>query len=98
MKSDAFGPFVEKDPDASLDYEVDWSAWLKDGDTLADSLWLVNPTGELVVSAPAWNAAGATVLRLTGGIAGRIYTVTSRIVTADGNEDDRSFRVYVRQR
>lgn len=33
-----------KDPDAVLDYGVDWTAWLG-SDTIVTSTWVVSPTG-----------------------------------------------------
>lgn len=83
-----------KDPDAALDYTVDWARWLA-GDTIAASAWLV-PVG-LVTGGKTNTASNATVW-LSGGAAGLSYTVTNRITTAGGRTEDRSFIVRVEDR
>lgn len=83
-----------KDPDAILDYAVDWSRWLA-GDTIAASVWLV-PTGLTKVSDS--NTATRAIVWLSGGSAGVTYTVTNRITTAAGRTEDRSFAVRVEER
>lgn len=83
-----------KDPDAETDYTVDWTAWLA-GDTIVGASWLV-PAG-LVVEQQSHTAAAATVW-LSGGADGGDYRVTSRVVTAAGRRDDRTFLLLVRSR
>jgi TRAP-type uncharacterized transport system substrate-binding protein len=83
-----------KDPDAILDYAVDWGRWLA-GDTIAASVWLV-PTGLTNVSET--NTATKAIVWLSGGSAGVTYTVTNRITTAAGRTEDRSFTVRVEER
>jgi hypothetical protein len=83
-----------KDPNAVLDYTIDWTRWLA-GDQIATSEWLV-PTG-LTKMADSTTASSATVW-LSGGTAGQTYTVTNRITTAAGRTEDRSFIVKVEER
>ena len=83
-----------KDPNAVLDYTVDWTRWLA-GDQIATSDWLV-PTG-LAKMADSKTGSTATVW-LSGGTAGQSYTVTNRITTAAGRTEDRSFIVTVEER
>lgn len=83
-----------KDPDAILDYAVDWSRWLA-GDTIAASVWIV-PAGLAKVSET--NTATKAVVWLSGGSAGVAYTVTNRITTAAGRTEDRSFTIRVEER
>ena len=84
-----------KDPDAVLDYSVDWSKWLA-GDQIEMSAWFV--------SDPALEATGDSntttraTIWLTGGVAGQSYTVTNRILTSGGRTDDRSFTIQVQDR
>ena len=87
-----------KDPDATLDYTIDWSAWLEDGDTIAGSQWVV-PT-DLTQDAPATNTDTTTTVWLSGGTAGADYVVTNRITTASNPDriDDRSIVIRVRER
>lgn len=82
-----------KDPNASLDYEWDWAAWL-DGDTIASHT--VVATGLTVVSSTA--STTAVVAWLSGGTAGATYVATCHIATAAGRQDDRSITIRVENR
>ena len=64
-----------KDPDATLDYIIDWSEWL-DTDTISTSTWTV-PTGLTNVSDS--NTTTTATIWLSGGTAGQRYTVSNRI-------------------
>lgn len=86
---------VTKDPDAVLDYSLDWSEWLMVGDSLAVSSWLA----EAGITIDSYARDGnVTTVWLSGGQAGRPYIVTNRVVTGGGREDDRSIVVYVTER
>jgi hypothetical protein len=82
-----------KDPDANLDYFIDWTPWLG-ADTIVSATWIV-PTG-ITKTAQTNTTTGATVW-LSGGTMNYSYTVTCRVVTAGGRTDDRSFTVQVQQ-
>lgn len=83
-----------KDPNAVLDYTIDWTRWLA-GDTIATSEWLV-PIG-LAKVADTKTASSATVW-LSGGTAGQSCAVTNRITTTGGRTEDRSFTIRVEER
>ncbi len=83
-----------KDPDAVLDYSLDWSRWLA-GDEIAASEWIV-AVG--LTKASATNSPSKTTVWLSGGTAGQVYIVTNRITTAAGRTEDRSFTIRVEER
>lgn len=83
-----------KDPDAVLDYQWDWSSWLPTGDTIA-SATVTAETGLTVDSYS--NTATAVTAWLSGGMVGESYSVTCRVVTADGRTDDRTITLLVTQ-
>lgn len=85
-----------KDPQAVLDYAIDWSGWLAEGETVS-SFPVTVDTG-LTVAQPATHSAGVVTVWLSGGTAGKTYTVTSHVVTNQGREDDRSIRIRVDER
>ena len=88
------------DPQASLDYSVDWSRWLDEiSDTILTSTWTV-PTGLVQASpAPSVNVAGKiTTIWIAGGTSGALYIVTNHVATAGGRTDDRSFALRVAAR
>lgn len=98
FRRDALGFFIIKDPQATLDYQLNWSdangSWLG-SDTIASAVFSTDP-GIAAVSSSFTNTT-ATVW-LAGGTAGTAYNVTCRITTAAGRVDDRSFRVVVQNR
>ena len=83
-----------KDPNAVLDYYVDWTRWLN-GDTIATSVWTV--AAGLAVANDTHTTTAATVW-LSGGTVGETYKVTNRITTTGGRTEDRSFDVKIAER
>lgn len=83
-----------KDPNAVLDYSIDWTRWLA-GDQIAASEWII-PSG-LTKMADSKTSTSATVW-LSGGTAGQSYIVTNRMTTAAGRTEDRSFTIRVEER
>jgi len=83
-----------KDPNAVLDYSIDWPRWLA-GDQIAASEWIV--ASGLTKMAESKTATSTTVW-LSGGTAGQSYIVTNRITTAAGRTEDRSFTIRVEER
>jgi len=88
----AIASFI-KDPAAILDYEMDWSDWLI-GDTIATSTWTV-PAGLTQVTSSS--SAVVATIRLSGGTHGVDYEILNHIVTASGQEDERSILIQVLQ-
>ncbi len=80
-----------KDPQAILDYVIDWSDWL-DGDTITASTWTA-PTGITVDSDS--HTTTATTVWLSGGTLGETYSLVNHITTAAGREDDRTIKIKV---
>lgn len=93
---------ITKDPQAKLDYGLDWSGWLKQRDGTVDAIssasWTVTgPDNTLTTSNPYVDST-VTGVWLSGGTEGRNYTATCHIVTVAGREDDRSLKIQVKQR
>lgn len=84
----------DKDPDAVLDYTIDWSAWLV-SDTIATSDWSVQ--AGLTEDSDSNTTTTATVW-LSGGAEGESYSVRNRITTAAGRTDDRTITIRVVER
>ena len=83
--------YFEKDPSAILDYQVNWTDWLTT-DTIASSTWTV-PDGITKVT-DVTDDTKATIW-LSGGTVGKRYTITNRIVTAGGRQDERSITIKI---
>lgn len=85
-----------KDPNARLDYSVNWTRWL-DGDSLQTVSWFITPpTGLASVSTS--NTTGIATIWLASGTAGQVFQVRNHIITAGGREDDRTFTIIVRNK
>ena len=90
--------FYLKDPDAIVDYAIDWAPYL-DGRTIVASGWSVAPaeTGGIAVVEAGFDGARSAA-RLSGGIVGHSYSLANRVTLSDGSGDDRSIVLRVEQR
>ena len=89
-----------KDPDAILDYAIDWSGggYLA-GQTIVSSVWTLTPmeVGGLVITNQALSDAVSTVT-LEAGVKGHMYRLTNRIILSNGVVDERGFALLVEER
>jgi hypothetical protein len=101
FQADRDGAFIDKDPEATLDYTIDWTNWMPASDTISTSSFAItSPAGDsdpITVDSNSNTNYKATAV-LTGGTAGNIYTVTNTIVTTNNITDRRFFRVTVKAR
>ena len=70
-----------QDPAETLDYQIDWTAWLN-GDTITTSSWTVAPSGP-TLSNTGFNTTG-TYIYMAGVAFGAIYALENTIVSANG--------------
>jgi len=90
-------PLIVKDPNANLDYKIDWTEWLG-ADTISTSAWSIpGAAGGLTIGTDSKTTKITTVF-LSGGTAGQTVLVRNRITTAAGRIDDRSFNVRLVER
>lgn len=89
-----------KDPGAVLDYVIDWGVeYLAEGDLLAESSWSVDPDepdGVAIVGSNFTDRLSS--VQAGGGIAGRLYRLSNRVVTDSGRTDERSIVLRVEKR
>jgi hypothetical protein len=92
-------PLLLKDPDAVLDYSVDWGAEYLLGDIIAESDWSVVPDEPdgVTVDGSDFDATTSTV-KAGGGVPGRIYSLVNNVVTDTGRSDSRSIVLRVEKR
>jgi hypothetical protein len=88
-----------KDPGATIDYTIDWSAGYLGAQAISTSNWVVEPAGigTIVVEADAIEP-GKTVVTLSGGQVGRIYRITNSVSFSDGRTDQRMLALRVEDR
>jgi len=90
--------FHLKDPDAAVDYAIDWAPHLE-GRTIVASGWSVAPVeaGGAAIGVSHFESA-RTAVRCTGGIVGHGYRLANHVTLSDGSSDDRSIALRVEQR
>lgn len=104
FRTDREGSYIVKDPQARLDFSIDWSCWINSGDTLATSVWFVETiAGDGANNLDNYQDTLDTVnhvatVWLQKGVAGHNYRVTNRITTANSLTDERYFRVFVKDK
>lgn len=87
-----------KDPDATLDFAVDWSLWLEAGDTIASTTWNVAAGISQPASPAPSTTDGKATVWISGGTVGQTYPVTCRVVTSEGRIDERTISIQIEQR
>lgn len=86
----------KKDPNATLDYTFDWTAYLTPlADTIASVSWVL-PVGLTNVSQS--NTSMTATVFVSGGTLGESLQLTCRITTAGGRTDDRSITLKIVER
>lgn len=85
-----------KDPDATLDYSIDWTPWL-DGDRITSSDWTVTGDLEIVPGSKSFTDEITTVY-ITAGTHGQDYELTNTIQTLGTRTDERTLKIRVRNR
>lgn len=85
------------DPDAVIDYNIDWTKWLAqvDGtDTISSSSWTITNAAE----ASSSNTPSSAQVFIQNAKKGKIVTMRNRIVTTGGRTEDRTLRAAVREK
>ncbi len=98
-----FWSSFEQDPQARLEYPIEWSSRLNDGEILAASTWeVISPAGDttpIVIDQEVIGDTG-TAAWISGGTEGYDYYLTNHIETNStplSRKDDRTIRIQIRQ-
>jgi len=95
-----------KDPDALLDYKVDYNDWLGNDQIVSATVFTdataVDATAAAILSglrvaSITVSASSAVVAWLSAGVSASEYTVTVRIWTSAGRRDDQCFTVEIEE-
>lgn len=91
--------YLLKDPEAVLDYAVDWGAEYLSGDAVSQSGWDVVPAeaGGVAIVESSFDDRVSKVTA-SGGVPGRLYQLTNRVVLESGRVDSRSIVLRVEKR
>lgn len=88
-------PVKYKDPQAFLDYSIDWSAWLPSGDTIVTSTWMAD--GGITISMET-NTSTTSTVWIAGGTTNVLHRATNQITTAAGRINNQSISIAVASR
>ncbi len=88
-----------KAPDARVDFSLDWSDWLADGETITAASWRVDPdeAGGFVLDGQI-DAGAVQGIHVSGGTAGNIYRLICQITTSEGRVVERGMSIKVMER
>jgi hypothetical protein len=92
---------IDKDAQAVLTYNLDWSQWLQAGDSLSTVQFAIQTRSNDPAPLTTSNSGilgSNTFITLESGQVGKVYTVTAKVTTANGFTDRRTFRVNVMNR
>ena len=88
-----------KDPAATIDYAIDWSAGYLNGQTITASVWRVEPAGSNALGVMGSSIGPEkTHVTLSGGMVGTVYRVSNAVVFSDSRSDERTLVVRVEER
>ena len=81
-----------------LDYDVDFSVWIPEGDIITTSEATLDVTGELVIDATQIDPDTGQIIKvwLSGGVDGKTYTITVVGSTSQGRIKETEFRLRVK--
>ncbi|MDR5765061.1 hypothetical protein [Caballeronia sp. LZ028] len=85
-------PSFIKDPQAFLDFNWDWSAWLGDGETITDTS--ITPDAGITVNSSSI-VGGVVAAWLSGGVLGEVYVIACTIITSAGRTETRRIQIAV---
>lgn len=87
-----------KDPDEIIDFQVDWSARLEEGETIVTSTWAITGSDSVLTEEDSEIDDESTVIWLSSGTLGVRYLLTNRITTSDGRTMDQSGYLKIRSK
>ena len=99
-----------KDPDETLDYTVDWTRFLRAGETISSVAWYINDasgvkqavTSGSTVNAIAVAQTGSTgttaTIYLSGGTNNTQYTIFCAVTLSSGVVAERSITLSIKER
>lgn len=87
----------QKASTSTLDYTMDWSAWLTGSEVIASSEWTY-PDGITIDSDSFTNTTA--VANISGGTDGEVYLIKNKITTdsTPAKVDTRTFNIYIAER
>tara|TARA_A100001201_G_C3988351_1_gene170799 strand:- start:78 stop:395 length:318 start_codon:yes stop_codon:yes gene_type:complete len=92
FERDNQGLFIRKDPEAVMNYSIDYSSFLESGDSITSQTTTID-SGMTVDSSSIHNNNKRVLMTLSSGVAGTAYTVKVTANTSDGLTFIHRFRI-----
>jgi len=96
FERDNQGLFIRKDPEAVMNYTVDYSTFLESGDSIASQTTTVD-SGMTVDSSSIVSGNKKVTMQLSSGVVGTAYTVKITAVSNDGLTFVHRYRIKCEQ-
>jgi len=84
--------YFSKNVDDTLDYKIDYAAWLETGDTISSSTWALTAG---VVQTNSINTISSATIFISGGTQSVTYSVINTITTVQGLVKSKSIVLYI---
>jgi hypothetical protein len=88
-------PVIDKDPEAVLDYSIDWTDWLAD---VSDTISAATVTVSGITKNTSTNTSVKVTAWLQGGVPAQMPSATYQIVTTGGRTDERTIYFNIKER
>lgn len=85
-----------KRPIDQLDYDIDFSRWLPDGDTIASAVSAVEPCDSMVSAAQTIVQGEEVKVWLVDGVSGKTATISVTATTAQSRVKQVKFQIRVK--
>lgn len=89
-----FDPFI-KDPDSIRSFGINWATFL-DGQAFTATTWTLT-SGTAVIDSNTTSTT-YTLVKLSGGAAGERCVLRNRVTRTDGERDDQTIYVRIREK
>lgn len=86
-----------KQPGETLDYDIDCTDWLGEGDYVTAASSVVAPVGLTIISTTVFMTGTRVKVLLSGGTNGTKYKVTTTITTHDGLIKEKEFYMQIKE-
>lgn len=86
-----------KDPQAVLDYCLDWALWLSAEDYLVDAQFSC-PNASITLLSSNLREDTMAIVWVAGGIVGEKVLITCHITTEQGRQDERTFELTIKEK
>lgn len=99
-----------KDKDETLDYSIDWSRFLYDGETIVSSTWYVDDAGGVkqplisplsingIINVDDNSSDTVSTITLSGGTNNARYKIYCQITTSRGMTVERTVTLMIKER